>query len=321
MFLFKSILLFRQFSVNSFKMKSLQGYTMKYYLISKWFGCFLLNENGQIIEQELFCQNKEELIDSFSQIRQGCILEKERRLSGKYSPLVAEKRLQSIGFFHPDEEIFSSFQIKPESFGCSKEMLHSLLCSITENEVYNALCNEDYQVIQQVNALDEIQHMANVLSERIAAWNIYPNNEEYQIPLRRVIDHIEKNQDLLKQQIETTVSNIAPNICELIGPMIAARLLSHAGSLRKLAMLPSSSIQLLGAEKALFRFKKQGGKPPKHGVIYQHPLISKVPYNQRGKNARLLSAKISIAAKADMFTKRYIAPMLKARLSEQIKNK
>lgn len=294
---------------------------MNYYLITKWFGSFLINDNKQIKDQQLFGQNIDELVNIFTKIRNDCILDEEKRLSEKYSPIVSEKRLQSIGIFQPDDEMFTSFQINPESFGFSLEMLHRILYSITEEEVYHALCHKDYQVIQQVNALDELQHMANVLSERMAVWNLYPNNNEYQLPLHRIIDHVEENQELLKQQIETTVVEIAPNICELVGPMITARLLSHAGSLKKLALLPSSSIQLLGAEKALFRFKKQGGKPPKHGIIFQHPLISKVPYNQRGKNARLISAKISIAAKADMFTKRFIAPMLKAQLSEQIKNK
>ncbi len=66
---------------------------------------------------------------------------------------------------------------------------------------------------------------------------------------------------------------VAPNISSVVGPLIGARLISYAGCLHRLAMLPASTIQILGAEKALFRFKKQGSLPPKHGVIFQIYLL------------------------------------------------
>ena len=84
--------------------------------------------------------------------------------------------------------------------------------------------------------------------------------------------------------------------------------------------MPASTVQLLGAEKALFRYKKEGGKPPKHGVIFQHPLINKAPRKDRGKIARILATKISIAAKADVFTKKDISDILKNDLERRIKD-
>ncbi|MEF8848595.1 MAG: C/D box methylation guide ribonucleoprotein complex aNOP56 subunit, partial [Candidatus Thermoplasmatota archaeon] len=99
---------------------------------------------------------------------------------------------------------------------------------------------------------------------------------------------------------------------------IGARLISLAGSLEKLALMPSSTIQVLGAEKALFRFKKQGGRPPKHGVIFQHPLINKSKKSDRGKIARVLAGKISIAAKGDYFTHRDISSRLEKELNERV---
>lgn len=292
---------------------------MANYLITKWFGCFLINETKQIVNQHLFSMNNDDLFENLEAIRNGNVLDIEKKIAENEQPYVAEKRLNHLGLYQPDKKVFKTFNLDPQVFGFSYDLLQEILCSLTEKEVFHALNQADYQVIQQVNALDELQHIDNMLSERMMAWNIYPGHEKYQDPVIHLKDHIEKNQSLLKNQIETSVTDLAPNISELVGPMIAARLLAHAGSLRKLAMLPSSSIQLLGAEKALFRFKKQGGKPPKHGVIFQHPLISKSPYSFRGKHARLLSAKISIAAKADMFTKRFIAPMLKEQLYEQVK--
>ena len=293
---------------------------MNYYLITKWFGCFLINEKQQIEKEIIFPKEENKLLSLLIQIRKQQILEYEKTLSENLSPYVAEKRLQSIGQYGPSKSIFSLFQPNPVSYNFSIDTLYDFTYKITKNQVSEALSLPDYQVIQQVNALDELQHIANVLSERIHAWNMYTTEKSFQAPVISVLEDVEENQTKLKHQIELEIKKIAPNISEIVGPMIAARLLSHAGSLRKLAMLPSSSIQLLGAEKALFRFKKKGGKPPKHGVIFQHPYISKAPYKLRGKNARLLSAKIGIAAKADVFTKRFIAPSLKTELADQIKN-
>lgn len=296
-------------------------FVMNSYLITKWFGCFLVNENGQVIKKNIFSNDSESLLVVLKQIKNNQILNEEIGLAKDNVPIVAEKRLQNIGFYQPDDEFFMKFQLDHNNFGFSIDLLHNILCKMTEEKIFHDLSLLDFQVIQQVNALDELQHIANILGERIASWDLYPNKKDFQEPLLKVIESVESNQSDLKHQIEISVKDLAPNISEIAGPMIAARLLAHAGSLRKLSMLPSSSIQLLGAEKALFRFKKEGGKPPKHGVIFQHPFISKVPYKERGKNARLLSAKISIAAKADMFTKRFIAPILKEKLTEQIKNK
>ena len=106
----------------------------------------------------------------------------------------------------------------------------------------------------------------------------------------------------------------------ITGATIGAKLLTQAGSLRKLVEMPASTIQLLGAEKALFRFKKEGGKPPKHGVIFQHPLINRAPREERGRIARIFSGKIALAVKADVFTKRNIADILKAELDQRLKD-
>jgi nucleolar protein 56 len=95
--------------------------------------------------------------------------------------------------------------------------------------------------------------------------------------------------------------------------------MSLAGGMERLACMPASTIQLLGAEKALFRFKKEGGRPPKHGVIFQHPLINRAPRRNRGKIARILAAKIAIAAKADVFTKRNISDDLKDDMKRRIR--
>ena len=111
-----------------------------------------------------------------------------------------------------------------------------------------------------------------------------------------------KTKTALEKYIESTVPNVMPNTVALVGSLIAARLLALAGSLANLAKLPASTIQVLGAEKALFRHLKTGESPPKHGILFQAPSIHLAPFHQRGKLARALAGKISIAARIDYFS-------------------
>ncbi|MEB3774898.1 MAG: C/D box methylation guide ribonucleoprotein complex aNOP56 subunit [Desulfurococcales archaeon] len=122
----------------------------------------------------------------------------------------------------------------------------------------------------------------------------------------------------LTDYIESVMKEVAPNITALVGPLLGARLISLAGGLEKLARMPASTIQVLGAEKALFRALRTGGKPPKHGIIFQYPDIHKSPKWQRGKIARALAAKLAIAAKVDAFTGRYIGDKLVEELRSRI---
>jgi nucleolar protein 56 len=104
---------------------------------------------------------------------------------------------------------------------------------------------------------------------------------------------------------EELALDICPNMSKVGGADIAAKLVSHVGSLKRLCRLPSSTIQVLGAEKALFKhLKNRKVSPPKHGIIFQHPKIAGSPKAIRGKVARALANKLSLAAKADGITKR-----------------
>ncbi len=93
-----------------------------------------------------------------------------------------------------------------------------------------------------------------------------------------------------------------PNLSAIAGPLIACRLVAQAGGLEKLARMPTSTIQLLGAEKALFRHLKSKDKPPKFGVIFAHPLIQEADRKEKGRVARILASKLTMAARADFYT-------------------
>jgi len=238
---------------------------------------------------------------------------------------------------------------------------------IRENSIYEAenklrelSSGTDLQIIQAVQALDEIDKFANMLSSRLKEWyglhfpelsNLINDNTVYAKFIVNIGSRVNINQDKLKENgidskkgkvidkiskrskgsdigeeeltriinlakehiklieeseqltsyIEKSMKSSAPNINSLIGSTIGARLIMKAGGLNKLARLPSSTIQILGAERALFRAMKTGGKPPKHGIIFQHNTIHSSPRWQRGKIARLLAGKVAIASRIDAF--------------------
>lgn len=136
--------------------------------------------------------------------------------------------------------------------------------------------------------------------------------------LARITYELYQLRDSLAGYISTVMKEVAPNITALVGPLLGARLISLAGSLDRLARMPASTIQVLGAEKALFRALRTGGRPPKHGIIFQYPDIHKSPRWQRGKIARALASKLAIAAKIDAFTGRFVGDKLNEELRKRI---
>jgi len=107
--------------------------------------------------------------------------------------------------------------------------------------------------------------------------------------------------DGLNGYVESQMKKVAPNVSEVAGATIGARLMAKAGGLDRLAILPASTIQILGAEKALFRSLRTGARPPKHGILFQHQAVHTAPKWQRGKIARTLANKIAIAARVDYY--------------------
>lgn len=139
--------------------------------------------------------------------------------------------------------------------------------------------------------------------------------------LAREIESVYVLMDSYEEYTNELAKEVCPNLDHIVGGKLSGKLISLAGSLRKLSIMPASTIQVLGAEKALFKHlkNKKGIAPPKHGVIFQYPAISQSPKKVRGKIARALAAKLSIAAKADSETKRFIAPLLKQNLEARIR--
>lgn len=135
---------------------------------------------------------------------------------------------------------------------------------------------------------------------------------------RKVLD-IYGVREKLEKYVDNVMEDVAPNTRAVAGSLLGARLLAHAGGLMNLAKLPASTIQVLGAEKALFRSLKTKARPPKHGIIFQHPFVHDAKRWQRGKVARALAGKLSIAARVDAFKGDFVGDKLNIDLEKRIK--
>jgi nucleolar protein 56 len=160
--------------------------------------------------------------------------------------------------------------------------------------------------------------IANVAASSMGADVAEADLAQIQALSRDVLELYELRKGM-ESYLDKTMSEVAPNTQALVGSLLGARLIAVAGGLRNLAMRPASTIQVLGAEKALFRSLKTGARPPKHGLIFQHTLLHDAKRWQRGKIARALAGKLAIAIRTDAFgSGRYVGDSLKADLEKRL---
>ena len=172
----------------------------------------------------------------------------------------------------------------------------------------------EQDLLLAMEALDDLSLAINLLDERLYEWSRLHSQEivhgkdlaEGQQGGR---EHGDAGQSHpgpagesgrpLETDVSASVQALAPNLSALAGPILAARLISRAGGLHRLAGMPSSRVQVMGAEKSLFKHLKGHAPSPKHGIIYRHPAVIGSAKKLRGKVARALAGKLSIAARLD----------------------
>ncbi len=152
--------------------------------------------------------------------------------------------------------------------------------------------------------------MLELVQEKSRGADISDENFEIVQTLAGQILDLHKLRKKMEDHMESQMKAVAPNLTAILGTTVSARMIAKAGSLRRLAMMPSSTIQIIGAERALFRSIKTGTQPPKHGLLFQHPLVHAAPRWQRGKIARAVASKAAIAARVDMHDKELNATLL-----------
>ena len=147
---------------------------------------------------------------------------------------------------------------------------------------------------------DSKVQMLSLVKEKSRGGDITEENLQAVQGLAKNILELFDLRKKLEDQVEEQMKKNAPNITAVLGTTVGARILAKAGSLNKLATMPASTIQVLGAEKALFRALKTGSNPPKHGLLFQHAVVHAAPRWQRGKIARAIAAKAAIASRVDV---------------------
>ncbi len=234
----------------------------------------------------------------------------------------------------------------------ARQLLREANIAITKEQIRESV-KPDAHLIHAITAVEELDRVANTLAKRVRDWYaLYDPETE-----RRITDHptfIEavlqapaqqpnsmggeiNEQDLstilmqaasvhalyiqraaLVAYLEDAMSRETPNLKRVAGATIGAKLLGMAGSLTRLASMPAGTIQLLGAETALFRhLRNRAARPPKHGVIFNHQVIQHARPEDRGRIARALADTIAIAARVDRFKGEYIGDALAIKVEQR----
>ncbi len=323
-------------------------------LVTTWFGTFLVDED-RVVEKRLFPKDPEALAERLALVEDWKVLPEERDLMSAHpEAFVSEPRLERAGA--PMSSARAAF-LRPEAFGYDRALLHAAMLRLARRQMRKAVGPDDH-LHQAVGALDDLQETENVLLERLREWYglhfpelaktvddrefvdlIAAHGTREAMPLdatesvgaplgdperRSVMAMAGLLRDLVARRreveayLERSASALAPNVTALTGPVLAARLVSLAGGVEPLARLPASTVQLLGAEKALFRHLREHTLPPKHGILFLHPLVHRAPPWQRGAIARAFAGKIAIAARADAYTRRDIAAPLREGLEASL---
>jgi nucleolar protein 56 len=323
-------------------------------LVTKWFGCFLCVE-GKAIESALFPKDPVGVSDRLERIRNGETLDEERLLANRATH-VADGRLSKLGmvtkfdssFLRPEDYGFTLDIYREATIELAKRVVKSSLGAdvylghavrayddlvFTNNmlserlhewyslhfpELQEVLSSEKYvEAVAEMGAREAILTSMGARMDSIGA----DIDEEDLRSIRTLAEALRsgmRSRREIESYVDSRMNVVAPNVAAIAGPLIGARLIMHAGSLRRLASMPSGTVQLLGAEKAMFRHLKKKTRPPKHGILFQHSLVHTAPSWQRGPIARTLAAKVSMAARADAYTQNDISAALMEQLDARV---
>lgn len=325
-------------------------------------GIFAFDENNNLIKYKLFKKDPEEIAKKLEKFERGKDFPEFQEVVKEVKGIITEqpnpateylknnlrKIVTDVGFVKDQAEL--------------NQILTSVTIIRTKRKI-SGLERRDKLIIQTVSALNDMEKILNTMSERLRELyglhypelkivdhekfaefvSKYGEREKFEEfegsmgmklkegDIKILQNYAKRLKELytlrkgLEKYLEKIVPKEIPNLDALLGSILAAKLLALAGSLERLAKMPSSTIQLLGAEKSLFKFLRDKGikKPPRFGLLYLHPDISNAKRELQGKVARLLSSKLTLAARADFYTKKNISKQLvedyKKKLKEILK--
>ena len=299
-----------------------------------WQAAAIIDDNSEVLEVEI-CKkslNKEEVANRLKLLTSGVLLDEAKHLMQRYPEAklieMGDPILELVELPYPNEErmqtldeaalLLSTQDVDEAASDPDRRLEHLIRATdelrgswvllearLTEWIVLllpRARMESDRNrlaklVMSSETVLDLAEHFEVTLPPTPptdSEWSVIKNWAETVASMQSQLD-----------RIESTVREISlehlPSLSAIAGPLIAARLCVVAHGRMRLARLPAGTVQILGAEKAFFSHLKYGTKPPKHGLIYSHVLISRSPKPIRGRVSRMLAARMSLAARIDAF--------------------
>jgi len=299
----------------------------------------IVEDKGEVIDQSLFDINTKEIADKITKFNSNKIFKVLDELKKKYPQ--AKINTDSDFIRNNFRKLVEKYKIKDLN-----KLIIEVNKEITKTKITSDQ-TRDKLIVHAISALNDLDKISNLMTERLREWfgSHYPEfemkdhkkfakmvedhgkrenfpdfsksvgiefNDKDEKIIKEYADEVDDSYELrekLEKYIKELTSEEMPNIKALLGGLLSARLLEHAGSIEKLARMPSSKIQLIGAEKSMFRFlkAKRGGsknaKPPRFGILCTHPDIINAKRELQGKIARLLSSKVSMASRIDFYSK------------------
>jgi nucleolar protein 56 len=295
-------------------------------LRSTWFGTFLLAD-GRILSARRVPQDAAALAERA-----------RRRLAGELTPeeeaflaerggarwTTTDRRLADRGL-----ELLDGPSPIGEEASAPPSAPHREALLREAERALDAAWDPSIHVEEAVRAAADLDRVRNLLGERLGSWAardapgldagdhdgaarialepesagplrpVAPGLREARRSLAELYRAVAETQRRLSEAVAASVPAETPNLNALLGPELAARLLAQAGGLDRLARLPASTIQVLGAERAFFEHLRGRAPPPRHGLLFLHSAIQTAPRGERGKLARALAGKVAIAARLD----------------------
>ena len=309
-------------------------------VVTTWYGTFLL-EGERVVRSELAPRNETDLGERAELRRAGRLTPEELRIledRGSEAWVTRDRRLADQGLrFDPEAGDLAPVAERVDDRG----LLRRVVLASAEKDL-RAAWDPSVHVEEAVRAASDLDRVRNLVGERLGSWvsrdapeidpgdhaaaartalshaepaELSPTDPGMRAARRRLAElyqAVESTQLELTKAVESAVPPKAPNLSALLGPELTARMLAQARGLDRLARLPASTIQVLGAERAFFEHLRGRAPPPRHGLLFLHPAIQSAPRHERGKLARTLAGKVAIAARLDRAGKPVDPSLLRA---------
>ncbi|AMK15983.1 NOP5/NOP56 family protein [Methanobrevibacter olleyae] len=254
-------------------------------------GEYLRNNLYDVLEKIRFGYNKEYIIQTYERLA----IEQIKKSSQEEDKLL----IQTINSVDDVDESISKLVERIRDW---YTIYFPEMDTITNNETYIKL------IAESEDREDIIESFKDQFKDDVE-YSSGADIEEYDLLMLKSfaesIYSLQNSRKELEIYIDSKMEEIAPNLRDLLGATLGAKLIAHIGSIKRLATYPASVIQIMGAEKAIFRHLKTGERPPKHGLIFQHPSVRGAKWWNRGKIARNLALKITFAVRKDVFSGEY----------------